>query len=448
MSRPHSHSHTHLHGYGQGQAQHHTTPREPLARDAGRGKVLFLDAQSGISGDMTAAALVDLGVPLDALEEAVGRLALDGASIRVEPAFVGAIGGLRFVVEENAPQPQRTYRDIRQLLEGAGLEARVAELALAAFARLARAEARVHRVDIDEVHFHEVGAVDSICDIVCAAAGIAWIGARVVSTPLPLGAGHIECQHGRIPLPAPATLECLSLGGVPTYDAGIEAELVTPTGATIVATFASEFARWPVLTPERIGWGCGTRQLPDRPNALRMVLGAPTSGQRDSSDSPDSYGASPAADALTSAASHVLIEANVDDMTGELAGHVIELALTCGALDAWGTPITMKKSRPGLTLSVLATEASSEALAELLLRETSSLGVRLRPVSRRERPRRQLDVQTRFGSVPVKVSEGPYGPPQVKPEFDRCREIALAQGVPVREILAEALAAARVALGL
>ncbi len=429
------HSRPRNHGHGHGHEPNATgtavSDRPPLAEHEGRGKVLFLDTQSGISGDMTAAALVDLGVPLEVLTEAVARLDLRETTVRTEAAFAGAIGGLRFIVEEGANQPQRSYADIRPLIAGASLDARATELALAAFERLARAEARVHRVEVDAVHFHEVGAVDSICDIVCAAAGLAWIGARVIATPLPIGRGQVDCQHGALPLPAPATVECLSLGGVPTYDAGLDGELVTPTGATIVATMVSEFSRWPAFAPERIGWGCGTRQLEDRPNALRIVLGTPTSAAADGR-----------------AASHVLIEANVDDMTGELAGHVIELALRSGALDAWATPITMKKSRPAITLSVLATEALSETLAELLLRETSSLGVRLRPVSRRERPRRNLSVETRFGTIPVKVSEGPYGPPQVKPEFSRCQEIADERGVPVREILAEALAAARVALGL
>ena len=427
-TRTHDRSHAHGHGHGHGHG--HDPERESLTREAGRGKILFLDAQSGISGDMTAGALVDLGVPLEALRETVALLGLEGVDVRTESAMVGAIGATRFIVEEGANQPQRNYADIRRLLESAALETGVLERALATFARLAQAEARVHRVAIDSVHFHEVGAVDSVCDIVCTAVGVAWLGARLVVSPLPIGRGRIKCQHGALTLPAPATLECLSLAGVPTYDAGIDGELVTPTGAAIVSTLASEFCRWPAFAPERIGWGCGTRQLADRPNALRAVLGTPTASGSDAASG-----------------GHVLIEANVDDMTGELAGHIIELALRTGALDAWAIPITMKKSRPAITLSVLATDASSETLAELLLRETSSLGVRMRPVSRRERPRRNVDIQTRFGTIPVKVSEGPYGPPQVKPEFTRCQEIAAENGLPVREVLAEALAAARVVLG-
>ena len=419
----HTHAHTH------GPAGAYDDDRAPLTRHAGQGKTLILDAQSGIAGDMMAAALVDLGVPLSVLEDAVGRLGLDGVSVRTEPSLAGAIGGLRFIVEEHAAQPQRSYAEIRELLRAAALEPRVLELSLAVFETLGRAEARVHRVDVDTVHFHEVGAVDSICDIVCAAAGVAWLGAQVIASPLPLGGGQIDCQHGKMPLPAPATVECLSLGRVPTYDAGVEAELVTPTGATIVATLASEFVRWPQFAPERVGWGCGTRQLPDRPNALRVVLGTPSL--------PDD-----------ATATHVVLEANVDDMTGEMAGHVIDLALQAGALDAWASPITMKKSRPAITLGLLVSEAASEAMADLVLRETTSLGVRFRAVSRRERPRRFLEVQTRFGAIPVKVSEGPYGPPQLKPEFSRCQEIAAADGVPVREVLAAALAAARVALGV
>jgi hypothetical protein len=221
-------------------------------------------------------------------------------------------------------------------------------------------------------------------------------------------------------VPAPATLECLR--GVPTLDAGIELENVTPTGAAILATVAESFERWPAQRPERVGWGAGTRLVAGRPNALRLVLGEP---------GPEA----------ATASELVVLEANVDDMTGELAAHAIARLIHGGALDAWATPITMKKGRPGLVLSVLARAATADELAALLLTETTSLGVRRLPATRLERPRRIVEVVTRFGRIPLKVSEGPYGAPQVKPEFDACERAAAVSGVPLREVLAEALSA-------
>jgi hypothetical protein len=221
-------------------------------------------------------------------------------------------------------------------------------------------------------------------------------------------------------------VECLR--GVPTYAVEIDAELVTPTGAAILATAAARFERWPTFAPERVGFGAGTRELPDRPNLLRVVLGTRPKG---------------AADAPGAASTHVVIEANVDDLTGELAAHAIEALLAAGALDAWAAPITMKKGRPALTLSALATAERADAVAAALLAESTTLGVRCTPVSRIERPRRSITVTTAFGAISVKVSEGPFGPPQIKPEFDECAAAARTHGVPVREVIAAALTAAR-----
>jgi uncharacterized protein (DUF111 family) len=213
------------------------------------------------------------------------------------------------------------------------------------------------------------------------------------------------------------------LRGVPTYAVDLDAELVTPTGAAIVATAATAFARWPSFAPERVGFGGGQRDLPDRPNVLRLVLGSPSERH------------------ATEEATHVLVEANVDDMTGELAAHAIEALLAAGALDAWAVPITMKKGRPALTIAALAPSPLTDAIAVAMLRETTSIGVRKTPVSRTERPRRTVEVDTPYGRVHVKVSEGPFGPQVVKPEFDDCARAAAAHGVPVRDVLAAALAA-------
>jgi hypothetical protein len=393
-----------------------------LSRGAGAGKVLFLDAFNGVAGDMTIAALVDLGVPFHVVRENVALLGLSGFELELKPARGGAIGGSKFDVLVADAQPDRRYRAIDDLLGASSLSPGVKGLARSIFLRLAKAEAAVHRSSLDAVAFHEVGAVDAIVDIVGAAACFDFLAADVVCSPLPMGRGSVLCQHGVLPLPAPATVACLE--GVPTVDAGIEAELVTPTGAAIVASLARDYLAWPSFAPERIGWGFGTRVLPDRLNALRVILGS-----------------APARVESASSASHVVLEANVDDMTGELAAHALQNLLASGALDAWATPIVMKKGRPGLTLSVIGERAAEQRLAEALLRETNSIGVRHTAVSRTERPRRFVQVSTEFGVIPLKVSEGPYGPPRIKPEFDACAAAATAAGVPVGVVIAAALAA-------
>ena len=340
----------------------------------------------------------------------------------MKPARGGAIGGTKFDVVLADAQPDRRYRAIDDLLGASSLAAGVKALARRIFLRLAEAEAEVHRSTLDSVAFHEVGAVDAIVDIVGAAACFDFLGADVVSSPLPMGRGSVRCQHGVLPLPAPATVACLR--GVPTVDAGIEAELVTPTGAAIVASVAREYKSWPSFAPERIGWGFGSRVLPDRLNALRVVLGSAVA------ESESERGAT-----------HVVLEANIDDMTGELAAHALQNLLASGALDVWATPIVMKKGRPALTLALICERSAEQRMAEALLRETNSIGVRHTPVSRSVRPRRVVYVNTEFGVIPLKVSEGPYGPARVKPEFDACAAAARIAGVPVATVIAAALAA-------
>jgi len=422
----------HQHGSGPGQHTHEDAragdalrfgnPR--LARGAGAGKVIYFDCFSGVAGDMTVAALVDLGVPFEVIQDAIAAVGLAGVSVALRPAQTGVIGGVGLVVEEHGQHPERSYAQIVRLLASAKLDDDTRTRAQGIFRRLAEAEAFVHRSELEAVTFHEVGAVDAIADVVGAAAALAYLQAALVCSPLPMGHGSIQCRHGVLPLPAPATVACLR--GVPTYDANVQAELVTPTGAAIVASQATRFERWPSLTPLAVGWGAGTRRLPDRLNALRVVLGAPVAPQVERDRD----------------ATHYVLEANVDDMTGELAAHAIAKLLAAGALDAWALPITMKKGRPGLVLSALVTASSLSVLETVLLRETSSIGVRRVAVGRTERPRELLEVATAFGKLPVKVARGPYGPPQLKPEFDACAAAAALHDVPVRTVIAAALAAA------
>lgn len=362
----------HKHGHGPGEHTHDEgrsgealrfgNPR--LERGAGVGKVVYFDCFSGVAGDMSVAALLDLGVPLEVVRDAVAALGIAGISLRIEPVQTGVIGGVRFVVEQTAPQPERSYDEISRLLAAAVLDDSTRERSQAIFRRLAEAEAFVHRTALEGVTFHEVGAVDAIADVVGAAAALAYLGAELVCSPLPLGHGSITCRHGVLPLPAPATVACLR--GVPTYDAKVEAELVTPTGAAIVASQAARFERWPSLVPIAVGWGAGTRQLPDRLNALRVVLGTPGASERE-------WGAE---------SSHFVLETNLDDPTGEFAAGVMAALVEAGALDAWVAPITLKGGRAGQRLAALGTAATVSVLAAVLARKTRGAIWRRYAVSR------------------------------------------------------------------
>jgi uncharacterized protein (TIGR00299 family) protein len=402
----------------------HVRNTAALPRGAGRGQLLFLDAFSGIAGDMLLAGLVDLGVPSDAITSALQSLAVSGYELRFVSRTHAAITACGLDVHVRSPQSARDYPAIRELIERAdGLAAGARTLALAAFAHLAAAEAEVHGTTPEHVHFHEVGAIDSIADIVGAAVALDYLGADVVCSPLPMGRGFTRSQHGVIPLPAPATLACLR--GVPTYDAGIDVELVTPTGACLVRAAAKRFARWPNIKPSRIGFGAGTRELADRPNVLRLVLGEPYAELGVGVDS----------------ATHVLLELNVDDMSGELMAVALARAQEAGALDTWSTPIGGKKSRPAVMLSALVRRAECDRVARALLSETTSLGLRVRDVGRIERARRILEVHTPYGAIAVKVADGDGFPPNVAPEYESCRAAAEAHAVPVKQVYAAAIAA-------
>jgi uncharacterized protein (TIGR00299 family) protein len=418
----HGHHHEHAED-GHGHVHVHGEEKRLIGQGEGEGKILFFDAFSGVAGDMSVAALLDLGVPLAVVENALGKLPVEGFHLHVGHVHRSGIVATTFDVHVEGAQPERTYASIDRMLEDSKLPEGTKSIARRIFRKLGEAEANVHSMPLGEVHFHEVGGVDAIVDIVGAATALDWLGATVVASPLPMGRGFVGARHGTLPLPAPAVVDCLT--GVPTYGVDLDAELVTPTGAAIVASMAARFERWPSISPERVGWGGGRRELPDRPNLLRLVLGKSE------------------AIAALGAGAHTVVESNVDDMNGELAAHALAAILAAGALDAWATPIVMKKGRPGLTLSALATTAEANVVASALLRETSSIGVRAYEVGRIERPRHTVEVATPFGPIPVKVSGGPYGPPVVKPEFDACARAAAQAGVTVREVIAAALEAAR-----
>ncbi len=384
----HDHDHDHGHAHHDHDRDHGHHARRVIERGVGAGKVLFFDAPSGLAGDMTIAALVDLGVPKDALESAWGALGLDGYHVHFTHEERSGIVATHFDVHVATQQPHRTFRTVREILERAKLDDAVRARALRTFDKLADAESTVHRMAKDDVHFHEVGAVDAIIDVVGAAAALEFIGAEIVTSPLPMSRGYTKAAHGVLPLPPPAVVECLR--GLPTYDAGIESyELVTPTGAAIIAANASRAEKWPSMSPEHVGWGAGTMKIPDRPNLLRVVLGSKSE---------------------SSSSTHVVLEANLDDATGEIVGATIESLLAAGALDAWAAPITMKKSRPGVVLGAVCAEARARDLADVIMRETPTLGVRFTTVSRVERPRRVIEVDTAYGKIPVKIARRPLRP--------------------------------------
>ena len=424
----HDHERAHPHAHSEDRGEEKPRDRE-MKRGEGAGNVLFLDAPSGLAGDMIIAALLDLGVPVAVVVNALSSLPISGFHVEVGTRIRHGIVATSFDVHVDEAQPSRTYASIRAVLQESTLSAAVKELAEGTFLRLGNAEAKVHRVALDQVHFHEVGAIDAIVDVVGSAAALDYVGAKLVVSPLPMGRGFVRAAHGVLPLPAPATVECLT--GLATYDGGLEFELVTPTGAAIVGAHAARSTAWPAMAPVRIGWGAGRAELQDRPNVLRAVLGTP---------------AAPDGEQETHF-THTVLEANIDDATGELAASWIEALLAAGALDAWATPITMKKGRPAMTLSALAPTARAAALADSMLRETTSLGVRRYDVVRSERPRHIETVETPYGAIPVKVALGPYGPPQIKPEFDACERAARQHGVPVREVLRVALVSASRKLG-
>lgn len=394
------------------------TPRAALA-----GRQLFVDPFSGLAGDMWVGALVDLGVAREQIEQGLSTLPLSGFHCAFSRIFKYGIAATRFSVHLERAQPQRDYAAIRALLEDSALADRAKTLALRAFALLASAESQVHGVPVDRVHFHEVGAVDSIVDVVAASIGLAELNATVSCAPVPLGRGFVQTQHGPMPLPAPATLLCLA--GVPTQASGLNVELVTPTGACLLKAVASQFATWPELVVERVGYGAGSRDLSDRPNLLRLVLGTRMG---------EELGPDPGEEPL------VVLSANVDDMTPEWVAYALLRAHEAGAVDTWATPIVMKKGRPGFILNAMVHPPDQAAVSASLLGESTSLGLRASQVRRRVRTRHFARVPTPYGDIELKVAHGDGLPENVAPEFESCRRAAQRYGVPLKRVYGAALA--------
>lgn len=384
----------------------------------------FFDAFSGCSGDMTVGALLDLGVPLDAMTAAIAGLGLPDIRVGSERCEVGGIPATRFVVTTTEPPGERRFAAIRGLLAGSSLAPGVRERALAIFAALAEAEGRIHGVAPDAVHFHEVGGADAIADVVGTAFGLEALGVTAIHVgPLPLGRGMVDTRHGRLPIPAPATLELLRDFAVRIGDG--EGEMVTPTGAAILRGLGAVSAPPPVFRAGRVGHGAGTRRLPDRPNVLRIVLG--DVGVPAGLDT----------DAM------LVVESNIDDMNPELYEHVMTRLFEAGAVDVALVPVHMKKNRPGIIVQAIVAAARREAVTNVLLAETTTLGVRVHDVSRVKVARRIVEVPTPYGPIAVKISGGDGTPELIAPEYESCRTAADQAKVPLRVVYEAATAAAR-----
>jgi uncharacterized protein (TIGR00299 family) protein len=433
-------------------------------------RIAYLECFSGISGDMFLGALVDAGVPLELLEEAVASLDID-ARIEASRVVRSGISATKVDVyshgekdlprevywnkrtqqqehdprREQAPQHDhhhthgqahthgsaaavtapdhrhgRGLGEIREIIRGTKIDGTAKQKAILIFEALGEAEARIHGSEIEKVHFHEVGAVDAIVDITCAAVGVAALGVdEIVCSPLNLGGGTIECAHGRFPVPAPATLELLK--HAPVYSSGINAELVTPTGAAIVKTLVSRFADFPSIRADKIGYGAGSRDFPAHANVARLVIGE---AQLESGNPGQTIS---------------VLEANLDDLNPQIFGYVMDRLLDEGALDVLGIPVQMKKGRPGALLNILCRPEDANRLAEIVFRETTTLGVRQRDERRQVLSRRWVPVATSWGQVRIKVASMNGTVTNYAPEYEDCRRIAAEHQVPLKTVMQEAM---------
>ncbi|HEY2840319.1 MAG TPA: nickel pincer cofactor biosynthesis protein LarC [Pirellulales bacterium] len=376
-------------------------------------RIAYIDCMSGISGDMTLGALVDAGVDLAALNTAITSLGIAGCRLAAAEVKKNGFRATQVTVVHEPEHAHRHLHHITDMIDASALSERQKDLAKRIFTRLGEAEAKVHGTTIRKVHFHEVGAVDSIADIVGSA--VAWdllAVDRIVASPVPTGRGSIEIAHGRVSIPAPATAELLA--GVPLAESFVESELTTPTGAAILATLVDQFGQLPAMTIEKIGYGAGQRDLKDQANLLRIFVGE-------------------TADNTTSDQVWVL-ETNLDDTSGEVIGYCTTKLLEAGALDVYTTSIQMKKNRPGVMLSVLSPAEKVEKLERILFRETSTLGVRRWPVSRHKLERKEHTVETEWGPIAGKLGWIAGQAPSFSPEFESCQRVAAERGVPLKAV--------------
>ena len=376
----------------------------------------YFDCFSGISGDMTLGAFIDLGVPVKWLKENIGNIPLTGFDISATSVFRNEINAKSVHVKTKDTAESRNYAEIRSLIQNSRLSLHVKESSLKIFQKLAEAEAKIHGCPVDKVHFHEVGGIDAIVDIVGAALCVEYLGInKIIASKLPLGTGFIDCMHGTLPVPAPATLALLK--DVPVYGSGIPHELVTPTGAAIIVTLAESFEPIPDMLINKTGYGAGKRELETIPNLLRIVTG--------NTQSHKSYAQK---DRI------VIVETCIDDMNPEIFGFVMDRLFEDGALDVYWIPVFMKKNRPGTMVQVLCRTDQKEAVINRILSETTSLGVRYYDVDRAWLVRKQITVKTGYGMVKVKQITDTDGSTRIVPEYEVCKKIALEKNIPIRVV--------------
>jgi pyridinium-3,5-bisthiocarboxylic acid mononucleotide nickel chelatase len=384
-------------------------------------KAAYFDCFSGISGDMALGALVDAGCSLDILRAKLQGLQVPGWEISCEKVWKNGMAATHVNVKTQDTHTHRSLTTIVGILENSTLDQRVKDRAIAIFRKLGEAEAAVHDVPLDKIHFHEVGAVDAIVDIVGSCIGFEELGfEKFACSALNIGGGTAKMAHGVLPVPAPATARLLM--GKPTYSNGVQKELVTPTGAAIVATLCDTFGPQPAMSVSAIGYGAGTTDLETQPNVLRIMVGEVAEKNTD-----------------THSGTIRVLEANLDDMNPQIFGYLLEKALAAGALDVFATPVQMKKSRPGTLVTILCKPEDENKFQQMLFAETTTLGVRSHLVERHALPREFVKVATRFGEVRVKLSRDSGRIQRASPEFDDCRKLAEEKNVPLHEVMDQAM---------
>lgn len=385
-------------------------------------RIAYFDCFSGISGDMTLGALVDAGLELEALKSQLYQLPLGKFRIQAFPVRRGSFAGTKVeIITEAEDQSHRRLQDILEIIGKSPLPETVKKDSERIFVRLAEAEAKVHGVSVDKVHFHEVGALDSIVDVIGAALGIHLLGIeKIYASSLNLGSGFVDAEHGRLPVPAPGTLELVR--GLPTYSTNVQAELTTPTGAAIVSTLCTGFGPLPSMEIEKIGYGAGSLDLPGFPNMLRLIVGQAREAYQEDQV--------------------MVIEANLDDMSPQFFEPLVDELFEKGALDVYLSSVIMKKSRPAVKLTVIAEGALAETCTSLILSNTTTFGVRSYPVKRRKLSREVLEINTPYGPIRVKVGRSGDRILHLNPEYEDCKRIAQERGLPVITIYREAERAA------
>jgi uncharacterized protein (TIGR00299 family) protein len=405
-------------------------------------RILYLDCFSGISGDMTLGAFLDAGMPLEALKAALGSLALEGVDVSASKVLRTGVSATHFVVNESTPSTvstlsttpgthaHRHLKGIYNLIDKSALSSSARDKAKAMFQRLAEAEAAIHQMPVEKVHLHEVGAIDSIIDIVGAAFAFEWAGVdHVVCSPLNVGGGMVTAAHGIFPVPAPATVKIL--GDAPVYSGNVQKEMVTPTGALIATTYADSFGLIPAMRVKQVGYGAGTRDNPETPNVLRLMIG----------DSGVAQGLSPAHMNAPAADTVVMLECEIDDMNPQLFGVAMDRLYAAGALEVFYVSAQMKKNRPGTLLTVVARPERREALSEIIFRETTTIGLRYSEVDRECLQRELVTVETPVGSVRLKLAWRDGRLVNAVPEFEDCVALAAARRLSVKEVQALAVKA-------